>query len=41
MFYHRVKDLPVAEDQAHVAAPVRHEAVEVVDDILFGQKFQN
>ena len=41
MFYHRVKDLPVAEDQAHITAPVGHETVEVVDDVLFGQKFQN
>ena len=41
-FNHRVKDFPVAQDQAHVATPIGHEAVEVVDDVLFMvQKFQN
>ena len=29
-----IKEFPDAQDQTHVAAPVSHEAVEVVDDIL-------
>ena len=33
-----IKEFPDAQDQTHVAAPVSHEAVEVVDDILYGQK---
>ena len=30
--------LPVAQCQTHVATPISHEGVEIVDDILLGTK---
>ena len=40
MQIHGIKEFPDAQDQTHVAAAVGHEAVEIVDDILHGQKHQ-